>query len=159
MNPGPGSRTRRRSSAFDDVPSVAQLVGVWASAVTQLWDMATTTWTAVAELGAAEETSLDVWVTSCPFRVEPGQQLDVRCTSLVNDAGQSVPLSDVTVEPTSVERPEDGGQAAVEVDVVLSRPLEQDSPAYTVTLAGFANDQMVAGTEQVFRRGFGVQRG
>ena len=94
-----------------------------------------------------------------PVPAGPGQQLDVRCASLVNAAGQSVPLSDVTVEPTSVERPEDGGQAAVEVDVVLSRPLEQVSPTYLTLSDGFANDQMVAGTEQVFRRGFGVQRG
>jgi hypothetical protein len=157
MNRRPGRRHRRH--AFDDVPSVAQLVGVWAGAVTQLWDMAATTWKAAAEQGAAEETSLDVWVTSVPFRVAGGQELAVRLMSLVNDAGQSVPPSDVTIDPTSVERTVKRGPGVVELEVELARPLQHTSLAYTLTLAGFVGDKEEPNTRQVFRRGFGVQRG
>jgi hypothetical protein len=139
---------------FDDVPSVAQLVGVWAGAVTQLWDMAAGLWSAAAEQGFAEQRDVELWGTGVVYPI-PANALDVRCVSLINDAGESVPVSDVTVEPSPIGP----GAGTVELDVRLQRPVQHTSPVYTLTLAGFHGDTEEPDTRRDFRRGFGVQRG
>jgi hypothetical protein len=67
-----------------------------------------------------------------------------------------VPARDVEVAPSPVEP---GPPARVELNVRLSRPVQHTSPVYTLTVAGFDGDKEEPNTRQVFRRGFGVQRG
>jgi hypothetical protein len=128
-------------------PSPAQLVGVWAEAMTQVWDIASSWCKTVAELGFAEQEELQSWSMTV-FFPQGAQARSLAWSGLSTEQGEVVPASSVTIKPDAVS----AGTGLEELLVVVKRPLRQTDHHYLLTIWD-RNDQTF---KRVYGCAFGV---
>lgn len=132
------------------VPPVAELVGVWAKAMTQLWDMGTSWIDMTGEQVWLEQTEQTSWSTSVFFPRHPTREGRLEWSGLTDAAGE--PLVDralVDVRP-AVVGPGDG---VAELVVVVRHPVRTSTHHYRLRIWDAADRPS---TERRYCRGFGV---
>lgn len=133
-------------------PTPHQVVGVWAGAVTQLWDISLSWWGVAIEMGSGEDPRLTPWSTTCEIAASPNPAARYTCTAVATIDGTPVPRECVTAV-LSVAGPA-GGES--EVQVVAQLPAADGGTILEFTIAECDAGGAPTGTERTYLRGFGV---
>jgi hypothetical protein len=96
--PGPSDASGPGGSA-DSWPSPNDLVGAWAQAVLQLWDLTLAWWKLIPEQAEPEDPTLAVWSTSVYYPCRPNRVTRLGWSGLSTDVGDVVPPAAVHVDP------------------------------------------------------------
>jgi hypothetical protein len=138
----------------DRWPTPQQLVGVWATAMTQAWTTSLDWWKVMLEGGTAEDTRLTSWSTTCDFELPPpeGTGTTHRCTSFAGLDGAALDPGEVEVRRVSDE----GLDGGIEIQVETRLPATSAGSVYRFTIGEVAADGQATGRERTYLRGFGV---
>lgn len=101
------------------LPSSAAVIGAWAGAVGQLWDITAAWLGLVAEQGYLEVPELEAWSTTVWFPRDPDRDLTLAWSDLRTADGHVIPASQVEVTPTTVPR----GRGRQQLQVKVRRPV------------------------------------
>jgi hypothetical protein len=132
-------------------PTPNQLVGVWATAVTQVWDISRAWWKVALEGGAAENASLTSWSTTVEFPGPPSPGGRYRCSRFTDLAGNAVPAT-IDVRLLAANGPNDDCDLRVTVSLAGKRA----GTLYRFTVCEVGADGVPTGKERTYIRGFGV---
>lgn len=158
MSDTPVSNAGGKKNALDCLPSGKQVLGVWATAMTQLWDLSLEWWKVGLEGGAAEDTRLGVWSTTISYPRPAADRATLRCVSIESARHEPVALADVTLRPAELTP----GVGDAEVEVMVVRRSGQASHLYRFVLtdappgATASEAGKPAGRERSYYRAFGV---
>lgn len=110
-SPGPGRG--------GGLPPPAAVIGAWAGAVGQLWDITAAWLGLVAEQGYLEVPELEAWSTTVWFPRDPDRDLTLAWSDLRTAGGHVIPASQVEVTPATVPR----GRGRAQLRVKVRRPV------------------------------------
>ncbi len=148
-----GARLPGREAMTDPKawPTPNQLVGVWATAVTQVWDISRSWWKVALEGGAAEDATLTSWSTTVGFPGPPPAGGRYRCDSFTDVAGKAVPAR---TELRLVAANGPGDDCDLQVRVTLAG--KRAGSLYRFTICELGADGLETGRKRTYLRGFGV---
>lgn len=129
------------------LPSRDELVGAWAKAVLQLWDLTLSWWKLVPEQGEVEDESLRAWSTWVFYPCRPDRVTRLEWSGLRTAGGDTVPATAVHVEPTDVA----AGQGNARLRIAVDRPAAQRAFHYHLTIS-----DRDAPDDGAFRRDYGL---
>ncbi|MGH9229110.1 MAG: hypothetical protein ACRD07_10380 [Acidimicrobiales bacterium] len=112
------------------LPSRDELVGAWARAVLQLWDLTLSWWKLIPEQGEAEDERLRAWSTWVFYPSRPDRDTRLGWSGLRTPGGDTVPAAAVHVEPTAVAL----GPGNVRLRIAVDRPAAQRAFHYHLTI-------------------------
>ena len=102
-------------------PSRNDLVGTWAQAMLQLWDLTAAWWKLIPEQAEPEDPTLGVWSTSVFYPRRPNQVTRLGWSGLSTDRGEVAPPTAVHVDPPDADMGEGNMRLRVTVDRLSSQ--------------------------------------
>lgn len=97
---GPGAENSGGSAG--SWPSPNDVVGAWAQAVLQLWDLTVSWWKLIPEQGEAEDPGLGVWSTGVYYPRRDDRLTRLGWTGLSAEGAEVVPAATVHIDPPDV---------------------------------------------------------
>jgi hypothetical protein len=102
-------------------PSRNDLVGAWARAVLQLWDLTVSWWKLIPEQGEPEDPTLGVWSTSVLYPRRSGRVTRLGWSGLHAEGADVVPPAGVHIDPPDVAAGQDNARLRIRVDGIRGR--------------------------------------